>query len=484
MKRTVLLLVVLGLAGCLPIPEVRVDLNVPPPTYRFPLDEVAIEYVRLPGTPAPNTPERFNQTFYLRYFAPEEPTDSVLVLVPGIFGGAATFDILARRLVAAVPGLEVWAVDRRANALEDRTVFLQALEERDPMLAYRYYVEGAKEDGFNAIPPEELRFLAFWGLDVHLRDLHETVERAEEVADTVILGGHSLGASLASLYTAYEFEDGPGYRDIDGLLLLDGTLGRTGALAMADEGLGIGPIRLVANIAALEAGDGDPYLTTVLGPYNYVKAETNALLARLEPEALSPGDFVDYPATNRAVAGITRDTEYGASVVFGTSVGEPVGAEFGGNLSAVIVDGLKGVYSRSVAGVAEGYDFVGWTRGDPAREPTNLDELMRAATLPETNYNEWYFPIRLLLDTVQLDATLADEPGFIANAEVPTPTLAVGAERGLVSSLDGFATYANVRPGAFLTGYILPVFTHIDVVTAEENPVVPLFARWLGRIRE
>src|SRR5262245_50174780 len=45
----------------------------------------------------------------------------VLILIPGFLGGASTFDPLARDLVLAFRGeLEVWAVDRRPNQLEDR----------------------------------------------------------------------------------------------------------------------------------------------------------------------------------------------------------------------------------------------------------------------------------------------------------------------------------------------------------------------------
>lgn len=490
MKRRMFLvpLLLLGLTACLPIPDVRVGLNLPPPSYRFPPDQVRTEYVQLPGYPAPRTPERYNRTFYLRYFVPNKPADTVLILAPGLFGGASTFHILAQQLVASIPGLEVWAVDRRANALEDRSAFIESLRERDPAIAYEFYVERAGEEGgFVATPPSSLHFMAFWGLDVHLRDLHRIVERAQATAKTIILGGHSLGASSVSLYAAYDFGQGtrdPGYRHIDGLLLLDGALGRTGAFSYETGGISIGPIELVASIAELEAGEGDPYLTFEFGPYNRAEAEAKALLAHFEPEALSPGGFVDYPATNMAVVGVLNDDHYNTSVTFGVSMGEPVGAKFGGNLTAVVLDGLEGVYSQSVSGVAKNYDNVGWTRGDLKREYTDPSALVAAWTLPETNHNEWYFPVRLLLDIMQLEPRLAEEQGFVANAEVLAPTLALGAERGLVQNLEGFSTYANVRPGALLSSYVLPGFTHVDITSAEQNPVVPLFASWLRRLRK
>lgn len=478
-RRLVALLALVMLAGCLPIPMVKLELNLPYPEYQLDPEQVHTDYVRLEGFPAPHTPERYNQTFYLRYYLENEPTDTILILMPGIFGGATTFNILASQLVATTPGLEVWAIDRRANALEDRSASLVSLRHDHPLAAYAYYVRDAgTAEGFTPIPPEDVRFLGFWGLEVHLWDLHQVVLRANARARQVILGGHSLGAALVSLYAAYDFgEDDPepGYRYIDGLLLLDGALGRTGAFAREDVRLGFGPIRITPSIAELEAGKGSPYLTVGLTPSKFAKSEAAALLAHFAPEALSPGGFYDFPITNRAVVGVRSDDQYGPTPVFSVSLGQAVGAELDGNLAAVILSGHLGFGSQSVAGVAEGYDYVSWQPG----EYTDINAFVRSWASPHSNYNEWYFPVRLLLDVIQLEPRLEHSPHFVSQAEVPTPTLAIGAERGLISSLDGFSTYFNIRPGAPFSSYILPGFTHTDLVTAEKNPVVPLFRRWL-----
>ena len=37
----------------------------------------------------------------------------VLILVPGFLGGAGDFRLIARDIVKRVPGLQVWAFDRR-----------------------------------------------------------------------------------------------------------------------------------------------------------------------------------------------------------------------------------------------------------------------------------------------------------------------------------------------------------------------------------
>ncbi len=477
-----------GLAGCMPLPTLKPALDLSMPAARVPPEAVQTEYVTVPGFPEPHTPERYNRSYYLRYYVAEsEPTQTVLVLVPGIFGGATSFDPLARLLVASFPGLEVWAVDRRANALEDRRAAVETLATGDPTPAYEFYIANAGEaDGFEPVPPDEVRFMAYWGLDVHLRDLHEIIKSANGKAPRVILGGHSLGASLVSFYAAYDFGEGqetdPGYAHIDGLVLLDGALGRTGGFARPDRGLSVGPIQLIATAAELEAGEGNPYFSFAFSPTLYARSEAKALLALLEPLELAPPGLEDFPVTNRALLGLSRDDQYGPSPIFSVSIGDAVGAEFNGNLVAVLLDGLEGVYSKSVVGVADGYDYVDWTPGDPARERTDLETFVRAWALPETNYSEWYFPVRLLIDTLALDVTLADEPGFVPNAEVPTPTLALGASRGLLPSLDGFAAYAVARAGSPFSSFVLPGLTHADITTARDNPVVPLFGRWLARL--
>ncbi|CAN5847154.1 hypothetical protein BH24DEI2_BH24DEI2_18760 [soil metagenome] len=119
----------LGLVGCLPIPTVRLDLELPPVTYRSSPQEVATDYVTVPGYAEPHTPDVYNRSYYLRYYRAEDRVrdtpSTVLILVPGIFGGATSMDELARQLVASTPGLEVWALDRRANVIEDRTGFIK-----------------------------------------------------------------------------------------------------------------------------------------------------------------------------------------------------------------------------------------------------------------------------------------------------------------------------------------------------------------------
>lgn len=468
------------LIGCLPIPQVYLEPHVEPLNFRLPPAQIQTDYVTLSGYPEPSTPEIYNQTFYLRYFNPSDQVETILVLMSGIFGGATSLDIVARQMVAAIPNLEVWAVDRRANALEDRKAFISSLQQKNPQIAYDYYISRAgTPEGFNPVPPENLRFMGEWGLEVHLYDLHVVVRQARDQAARVILGGHSLGASIASYYAAHQFPEGPGYIFLDGLVLIDGVLGRTGGFSREPEGLSLGPIELIPGTEGLRQNQGSPYLTFGLSPDFYANRGVAALLAHLEPEGLSPGDWVKFPATNQAVLGILHDDQYGVSTVFSSSLGKVTGATFGGNLPAVIISGSEGIYSQTVTGVAAGFERVDWDSTDAI---SDIREVSRSWVTSVTDRNEWYFPVRLAIDLGQYNVNLEDVPGFIPNRLVSTPTLAVGAGRGLVTSLERFSAYSNSRIGSAFSAYVIPGFTHQDIVQAENNPLVFFFERWLEQL--
>jgi pimeloyl-ACP methyl ester carboxylesterase len=475
-----LVLLIVLVPSCLPIPTVQLDPAVPPVSFRVAPSSVRTEYVSLPGYDEKSTPEEYDKALYLRYFLPDETSETVLILVPGIFGGATSVDILARQLVAATPNLEVWAVDRRANLLEDLSVLQEGLKTRNPQSVYDYYVTNyGTETGFNAVPPEEVRFMVDWGLEVHLRDLHEIVKKAEATAPRVILAGHSLAGSIVGYYAAFRFPDGAGYTHLDGLVLIEGALGRTGGFDREPEGLNLGPLELIPGTEGLRKGRGSPYLTIGFRPQFYARREAMAMLARFAPDELFPGDIFDFPLTNRAALGIGESHLYGPSTVFSSTLGKATNAVFSGNLTAVILAGGQGIYSSSVVGVAEGYEFVDWDKTDAI---SDIDEIAKSWTNAYTNRSEWYFPIRLALDIGQYHVSLENTPGFIPNRLVTVPTLAVGAGRGLAQRLESFSAYSNARVGSLFSSYIIPNFTHLDIVQATNNPLVGIFQAWLKQI--
>src|SRR5262245_10241620 len=241
---------------------------------------------------------------------------AVLILIPGFLGGATSLDTIARDLVAAFRGkLEVWAVDRRPNQLEDRLGALHAADGAEepecrtsPPAPGCAIFEGAQFyfPDFDARPlgdfpgPRDLdvdldgvldpqlpltdrfgvtrgpilfsqndvRFMAYWGLDTYFRDWKRLVLSARKLVGpggVVLLGGHSQGTSWSTLFAAYDFDPDqtrvdPGYRLIDGLVLLEGGGAGTGAdvkPTLAD---------YQATVASLAAPNGpDVFLTSLLG---------------------------------------------------------------------------------------------------------------------------------------------------------------------------------------------------------------------------
>src|SRR6476469_7699461 len=96
------------------------------------------KYVSIPGAPG------YGPAKYAKVFVDKTGPASaknVLVLIPGTFGGSGDFALVAKTLVAKIPNLQVWAIDRRANALEDTSYMVKALngEVTDQQL-FDYYI--------------------------------------------------------------------------------------------------------------------------------------------------------------------------------------------------------------------------------------------------------------------------------------------------------------------------------------------------------
>jgi len=468
--------------GCLPIPRAPTPLRLPPPSYRMVPDAVASDIFTVEGAPEPHTPARWDRSSVLRLRA-DESARAVLVLVPGLFGGARSLEVLGRQLVAATPGLQVWLVDRRSNALEDHRGFEAAMRAGDPDIALRYYLgEDGQPPAFAPPAPEQIAFMGWWGLDLHLQDLAAVIDQAHREADVVYLGGHSLGASLAALYTAYRRPDGRvGGDTVTGLILLDGAPGRTGAFDLADARAGRAPlgVTVIPSVAQLESGKVAPYLGPGVVPERVLRSAVIALYARYRPDALAPPALADFRITDLALAGVNADATYALLPTFSPSLGEAVHAETSGNIVPFLLEGAYGASSRTVVGVTPGADRVTWSEGVPAA-PTDLAAYVRSVMGPGVDRAEWYFPARLLIDMAALPVDLEALPDFVPTRAVRVPTLAIGAGDGMIRDRDGFAAYANARQGPGFSSYVVPGLTHIDLISARAAPVVTLFERWSG----
>ena len=289
---------------------------------------LAQSYVTLPGFVQPNTPGSgasiamptttavqrvvgptpdLNRVNYIRTFQTKpsgQPPRAVLILVPGFLGGATNFTPLAKQLVQRFNGnLEVWAIDRRPNQLEDRrgtdyakaqlaagnsAGFVDALQfyfpDLDPALGSNPFptdtgdidVDGdgvfdppfalpdalGGSSAFQLLSQDDLRFAAHWGIDSYARDWKILVDQARSVvgrAGLVLFGGHSMGTGFAGMFAAYDFDPGPGidaaHTKIDGLLLLEGGGPGTGSanITFSSNGTNLPPLPRPTTSTAYDA---------------------------------------------------------------------------------------------------------------------------------------------------------------------------------------------------------------------------------------
>ena len=102
-------------------------------------------------------------------------------------------------------------MDRRSQALEDTATFADALAGRiTPQQAFDYYLgwlaNPAIAPHFQPLDQAQFPFAKQWGLSLALQDVRRVVLSARRQGKRVILGGHSLGASMTVAYASWDFD--------------------------------------------------------------------------------------------------------------------------------------------------------------------------------------------------------------------------------------------------------------------------------------
>jgi hypothetical protein len=385
-------------------------------------------YVPMKAPPGPG-PAKYDRVF-VQQLGPAKAR-TVLVLVPGTDGGAGGLLPVARDIVARVPHLQVWIVDRREQAFEDTSV----LKTGDPQAAQDYYL------GFNysRVLGDDAKYVANWGLKLQLNDLRSVIRRAGSHHRRVILGGHSAGASTAVAYAAWDFGGRPGHRDLDGLVLIDG--GLLGSFDSADLA------RAKRELADIRSGK---VFLDILGlglpEINGIFTEVGALWASKRPD--EPSVLQEYPALPASVKPPVRVTNKG---LFGYAFDESTSPGF---LSIIHVHAGR---------LADTGDPRGWVDA----ELTPLGRMARAWAAESPNATEWYYPRRLLLDidaASPLKMTSAarylglrvrhtrtiDVPLYAFSTSLTHGAVARGARRLVKRSKIGAATVVDDRATAHL----------------------------------
>jgi hypothetical protein len=313
-----------------------------------------------------------NQTLTVRTRTARRPK-AVLILMPGFLGGGGTFDPIARDIVQATRGaVQVWAIERRSNQLEDRRggllarfqVEVGSFFQSDTLVTeglergVRFYFSPVDLDGdttpdppvelpdesgasssFLRVEQDDMRFAAYWGVDTVVRDWEKLVDEARTLVGphgVVVVGGHSLGTSWAGIYAAYDFDPGApldaAHDGIDGVLLLEGG-GPRGPSASAPDLATYETT--VAELAT--AGGPEVYLTSLFGFIDAVNlgaaGELNGLAGTFRPDDPSLlqktnlfGGFpvnllLSAPMTNESLVGFFLDDDFSTNTAFSASFG-------------------------------------------------------------------------------------------------------------------------------------------------------------------
>lgn len=459
------------------------------------------------------TPDALNRARFVRFHAASGAAPSAIVIaMPGILGGAGSFEFLARSLVrrslTETEGpIEVWAVDRRSNLLEDTRGLDAAEAMRNPDIARGYYngretVGGQAFAGF--IDQRDMLFASEWGLATHFADLRAVIDLvpAAQRKTHVFLLGHSLGASMAETFGAWEFEDGTrGDSLVAGLVLIDGSQGETAmeesVFRMGGGGgfmpsSGIDTIRESAPAIALP----------LLGVGVYVQAEILAMSALDAPEEVRTNDTARNrvfgtlmglspnalpPMTNEAAFGFGFDEASNglsfAAVSMGASAGGPL-------------ESYESLFGSTLMRPADRMSTYTWTDAADVtpREATSLANLAHSWFEGRTNFAEWYFPARLANDLAACGGLAISATAWQAafglrcrhGAEMDAPVLAIASALRRPDDYDASrlrgAPIGTGRPNAGLARTEAAAYrvidavgqTHIDPLTAEDfagNPV-------------
>jgi len=408
--------------------------------------------ISVPTPPAPG-PAQFNQVT-VHQFGPAS-AKRVLVLMPGTIGGAGDFTLGARYLVKHVKGLQVWAIDRRTQALEDTAIFGAAERGQVPLdQAFDYYLGWLTNGGdpanhFQFRGPDADPYAREWGMAVALNDARAVVLKARaHRRRQVVLGGHSLGASLTVAYAAWDFNGRPGYKDLKGLVLIDGgLLGSFDAydLAQAQQAIAelqtSSPFLDLLDIGIPEAAG----LFAEIGGLYAEKAPT-ASAATLQAFPLLPPVFnPPFTVTNRALLAnaFDRDTSPADLALIHINAGQ----------------------------LAPSGDPRDWVDGGV----TPVSRLAATFGQEPTNGIEWYFPNRLTLDTNGASQMRANDVGrflglrLFHTRKVNLPLYAIATDLAGAHVLAGarrFIRRARTTKSQSMLVDRDPQISHLDPLTA------------------
>jgi hypothetical protein len=480
--------------------------------------------------------------------------NAVLVLLPGYMSGAGEFDYIGRQLVSMAEAggsgsLEVWAMDRRPNCLEDHTGMNAAEaagELPDPTLAVDYYYFGSSIGGdtfAGFLQDSQVPYLSEFGLKLFMEDVYEVIsQKIPSAADRqtkVFVGGHSQGTTLTGAFAGWDFDGNPdtlddaGFRNCAGLVLLDGPvfywdIGQFNVISETEYFQRVADIRSGAEsrFKYFEGVTADALtLLEVVGLYAAGAPDQESTLLREVPysgdvaymiqliHTRDLGHFLvgtpaisDFRYTNEALLGVIMDDNFMPMKMMQASMGfvqggPVVAKDFPGSVAHLIglerdVDkdnlfipwdagpsdqpGTGPLYSWvnfDEVGNAADPDFMDsdglFTYTTMTEEVTDIQDFARMTYRGPSNFLEWYYAARLMLDLGAAGAPFNATAGltWFHNAEVDVPVIAFGAPHGDAPDLSAWDEYRGSIASTDFTTIMCPGYNHLDInLAAVDRP--------------
>jgi len=409
--------------------------------------------------PAPGTPAKYDKVFVTKFGSPK--AKKVLVLIPGTNGGAGNFTLVARQIVKRLPSFQVWAMDRREQALEDTSRMEQAFKGAiTPQQALDYYLgwiaNPAISPHYAPLQGKDYAFMKNWGMRVNLDDTRRVVLAARKGGRTVVLGGHSLGASFAAAYAAWNFNGRPGYKDIAGIVAIDGgLLGTFNGMTTAAQAKSA-----LAKLDVTKSNPDGPWLNLLnipgfswtTGPF----AEVGALAAMKDPNA--PSILQGFPLLPGILKPSYQVTNEGA-----------LGYSFDATTSPPVLSLIQVRAGQQAAGP----EPRGWQNG----EVTPIQNVAAGFAQGRVNGVDWYYPARLNVDT-NAASPMANTPAaktlglsfpFLKDVNIPYyafQTSLTAARNGVINGAKNFARKSRVPKGGLVVVNAGTTTSHLDPLLA------------------
>jgi pimeloyl-ACP methyl ester carboxylesterase len=343
----------------------------------------ATSFSWMQGFDDPATPAELDRVGVLKEGSPS--ARKVLILVPGTSASAAYFEPLARDIVSKTKDWQVWSVERRENILEDHSMADRVKRgEASAQQLFDYYLGWLTNPSVTdhyALSLDSPAYAREWGMHVAVEDLRRVVQEARRDSREVVLGGHSLGGSIATAYATWDFGGRPGGDDLSGLVLIDG---------------GSGPPALTA-AQATEALQGlqtsSPWLTFggIPPPFAGLFNTVGSGLAHIAPDSVSIlQGWPLLPAFLHAPVVVTNEAGYGYALDTETSPPSLAAAQ---------------VHAGRLASAG---DPRGWDRAGELSPIQRVADMFFGTGLLGLDGTAWFHPRRLTIDSGAVGAGIAN----------------------------------------------------------------------------